>query len=49
MQKTKREIYQVKEQLEQLTDYFGQEKRLQAKLKEFQVKQMWFLDQLKAW
>ena len=45
---TKLEIYQQKEQLDQVTDP-REEKELLVKLKELQIKQMWCMDQLEAW
>lgn len=45
---TKAEIYQLKEQLARVTD-LREEKKLLAKIKELQIKQLWHLDQLKAW
>ena len=45
---TKLEIYQLKEQLDQVTDP-REEKELLVKLKELQIKQMWCMDQLEAW
>jgi RNase adaptor protein for sRNA GlmZ degradation len=45
---TKLEIYQLKEQLDQVTDP-QEEKELLVKLKEQQIKQMWCMDQLQTW
>ncbi len=45
---TKLEIYQLKEQMDQVTDP-REEKELLVKLKELQIKQMWCMDQLEAW
>ena len=45
---TKLEIYQLKEQLDQVTDP-REEKELLVKLKELQIKIMWCMDQLEAW
>jgi len=45
---TKLEIYQLKEQLDQVTAP-REEKELLVKLKELQIKQMWCMDQLEAW
>ncbi len=45
---TKLEIYQLKEQLDQVTDP-REEKELLVKLKQLQYKQMWCMDQLEAW
>jgi|GEM_PF-1289880 len=42
---TKREIYQVKEQLDQTNDPRG-EKKLLARLKELQYLQLWYIDLL---
>ncbi len=45
---TKLEIYKLKEQLDKVSDP-REEKKLLAKLKQLQIKQMWCMDQLQAW
>ena len=48
IEETKHEIYQAKEQLDQVTDP-RDEKKLVARLKELQYLQLWHVDQLKTW
>ncbi len=45
---TKLEIYNLKEQLDKVSDS-REEKKLLAKLKQLQIKQRWCMDQLQAW
>jgi hypothetical protein len=44
----RQEIYQVKGQLDQVTDP-QEEKQLLVRLKELQIKQIWYMDQVDAW
>jgi hypothetical protein len=48
IEETRQEIYQVKGQLDQVTDP-QEEKQLLVRLKELQIRQIWHMDQIRAW